>query len=378
MLRESIRSIILQEFEGGGGGDYAGLGLGGAGMPYGMHFASGNQMYNAFIKPFTDVLGVAAGKTKELATKAVSAVKVAYEAIVTTFLPFMSDDYEKIFTAEKASIDKIRSEYSDVYSSTWTAFENNDILVPAFLYSPVAFLTMQFVKKAPQASMHLVSAIGGGMFDNAMMRFITGQSYGHSGGHHRNSTHDMRGDVMGTGMGGYGGGYGTGLGSSVGESVERLFEDDDKNDKKKKSKKDDKKQKMLGRLLKFISSDKVQNKLESSPKVKEMESKGKELVHSTVKKVLEQASAYINANSFEDIKKITGKLPKEAAELTKLPSGEREKAEKLVLATLKKSAKEFYVKQLEAYVKSAASAGVPSDHPFIELYTKVIAKIKAM
>ena len=69
LLRQYIRVLLKEE------GDHAGytphdiMMSAGSMSPYGMHYGSGNDMYNTFIPPFVDVFQTTAGKTKELSRR---------------------------------------------------------------------------------------------------------------------------------------------------------------------------------------------------------------------------------------------------------------------------------------------------------------------
>ena len=211
LLRECIKETLLSEDM---GGDYAGLGLDPmAGSPYGAHFASGDQLYNIFIKPFADVVGVAAGKTKEVSVKAQTLLKVTFESVLTTLLPIFKDKYEEIFASEKQKIDQIKSEYADVYQATWDAFQDADVMIAAFMFRPDLFITAQFAKKAPRAAAEILSVLSGGSLDNILRGIL-------KGGGERKRGHRGTSDSGGTGGGdpyGYtGGGDGMGM---YGESV---------------------------------------------------------------------------------------------------------------------------------------------------------------
>ena len=111
LLREYITVVLREDGYGGFGGygaDYAGLGIDPmACMPGRVHYTDGDAMYKTFIKPFVDVVGVAAGKTKELSQRAVTTAKVAFESIMTTLIPVLTDDYAEVFRQEHEEIQKI-------------------------------------------------------------------------------------------------------------------------------------------------------------------------------------------------------------------------------------------------------------------------------
>lgn len=327
LLRECIQEILKED-------DYGGLGMSDAMVgPYGMHYASGEQLYNIFVKPFADVVGVAAGKTKELSEKGQTLLKVAFEAAATSLIPILKDSYGEIFEKEKEQIDKIRGEYSDVYSATWDAFKENDILVAAFMYRPDLFLTAQFARKAPQAAAKLASVLSGGKLDNLLAKLLKG-----GGGGKKDSRE----------------------GPGMPEGV--IYEDDEQGNP----------------LEKLFSNKKVKAVLADSPKVQQMTKEGEALVRNTLKNVFEQAQGVLSAKSLQDVQQKLGKKLPGMEKLAQVPQQERQKAEQDLLKSIHAGMKEFYVKQLEGQVKAAVEAGVPQEHPYVKDYVGVINKIKSL
>lgn len=311
------------------------VGMGGA---YGVHFADGNQLYNIFVKPFTDVVGVAAGKTKEMSERAQTLLKVAFEATATSLVPILRDSYGEVFEKEKEQIDKIRSEYSDVYQATWDAFKENDVLVAAFMYRPDLFLTQQFAEKAPKAAAKLISVLSGGKLDNLLQKLLKGD------GHHNKHAGGRQGGGM---------------------PFEGVIREDGEHHGDNP----------LGRLL---GNKKVKAVLANSPKVKQMTQVGQKLAHHTLTQVYDQAKTVLTAKSLNDVQHALKKKLPGTDKLSQVPQQERQKAEQDMLKGIHAGMKAFYVKQLEAQVKATVDAGVPKDHPYVKDYVSVIGKIKAL
>jgi hypothetical protein len=337
LLRECIKEMLRED----DGGMYGGLDPMG-GVPYGMHFASQDQMYKIFIEPFANVVGVAAGKTKELSQKVQTLAKVAFETVATTLIPILKDSYGEIFANEKKNIDKIRSEYSDVYNATWDAFKEMDVLIAAFMYRPDLFMTDQFARKVPKAAAKLLSVLSGGSLDNILARIFKGD------GRKKKIDHSE-----GPGM-----------------PYESVIREDEKGKKKKKS------TGSVDKLAALVKHEKVKDVLANSPKVQQMTKVGQELIRGTLGDVLEQASTVMQAKSLEDLQGKLGKKLPGIDKLQQVPQQERLAAEQQLLSNVKKSMKEFYTKQLEGQVKAAIDAGVPQEHPYVKDYASVISKIK--
>lgn len=355
-LRECIREILKED-------DYAGLGLGdnNAGAPYGAHYADSDALYKTFIKPFADVFSVAAGKTKEASQKAQTLLKVSFETIATTLIPVLRDDYAEIFAHEKEEIDKIRSEYGSVYQATWDAFNEMDILIPAFMYRPDLFITAKFIKKAPKAAAKLLSVLSGGALDKTLGKLLKP---------------DAPNQGTGIGSSGGGGGPGMGGGDGFGYSMESLVLSTELvlEDKPKKQQGES----VADKLIKLVNDKRVKEMISNGEQTQRASRVGQNLVRNTLKDVFERAQSVLSAKNLNDIQRITGKQAKGAEELNRLPQEQRQQAEAALVKTLKKSMKEFYVKQLEAHVKSVVDAGLSQDHPFVKDYLGVIQKLRQL
>lgn len=341
LLREYVRTALAEDFGGdlGGFGDMGGMGGGMGG--YG-EIVGGDQLYDIFVQPFVNAIGHAAGKTKELSQKGITLLKVAFETVATSLIPFLKDDYANIFAHEKKELDKIRSEYGKYYQATWDAFKNEDIMIAAFMYRPDLFVTVDLAQKAPKVAAKLLSVLSGGALDKVLSGIIHGKKDDEGGG-----AEDFWSQVS----------------KHAGKKHEGILrEDDDGNNV----------------IAKLVANKKVKQVLANSEATQKSAKLGQEMVRNTLKQVFDQAHGVLSAKSLEDLQKKVGKKLPGLDKLAKVPDQERQKAEQELLIATKKMMKEFYVKQLEGQVKKALDAGVPHDHPFIHDYNSVIAKIKAV
>lgn len=320
LLREYVKEILKEE---DGGTDlYAGD------NPYGMHYVSNDALYDAFVKPFVDVVQTAAGKTKELARSAFTVVQTVLTLAVTTIIPILEGDYKKIFDKQKEDMDKIRSEYGEVYKSTWDSLlKNNDLAIAAFMFSPAAFVGAEFVAKTPKTASKLLSVMSGGLLDNVLSKVSSDKKS-------KNSNEGV------------------------------IIEDEEKDSKLT--------------LAKIATNVKVKKIINNNSEVKKMKQQGQEIVNSTLHSILEKVSNTLTANSIQDIQNKVGKKLPGLEKLSSIPAEEKENAEQTFLSTIKKAMKQYYIVQLESQIKAAVSAGVPQNHPFIKQYSDVISKIKSM
>lgn len=310
LLREYLREVLCED------GEFGDIGMDNG--PGGAHFASGDQMYKIFVKPFTDVVKVAAGKTKEMSTRTQTVLNVAFQSVATTLVPVLKDTYAKTFAEEHASLEKIKSEYASVYGETWEAFQKSDFLLAAFMYRPDLFLTGAFIKKSPKVALKLASILSGGKLDNVISTLF-----------------------------------------SKNEALVREASG-------------------LDKIESFFGNEKIKKVLSASNLSRRMSEDGQEVVRNTLKKVFSQASGVLSATSLAAIQKVAGKQIPGLQKLSELEGNERQAAEQNIMKGAKAGMKAFYVKQLEDRVKKAVDAGVPKEHPFVKDHLNVISKIKAL
>lgn len=330
LLREYVKSVIAED-------SYGGFDVGaGADGPYGASFGSGKDLYNVFVKPFTDVVDTTVGKTKELSTRAQTLAKVSFEALATTIIPVLGDDYESIFANEKQELDKLRAQYKDIYDATWTAFKDNDVVSAAFLYAPAAVITAKAAQQAPIQTVKLLNVLAGGKLDGFLKKVVNKFKFG-------DTKKPLDRD--------------SGEGLPEGRILELH-----------------KKASSFGEIL---AQRGVKQAIEQNPKVSQMQDSARQVVNGSLQKVLKSAQAVTSAKSIEDLQRKVGHKLKGADDVAKLPDEERQRLEAVLLPSLKKSALSMYVKGIEDQIKQAIKGGIPEDHPFIAVHKELLAKLKA-
>lgn len=338
ILRQYVRALLQEDDT---GGVYTDLSVADAGAnPYGMSFGSGEDLYNVFVRPFTDVVGVAAGKTKEISQKTQTLLHVAFEAVATTVVPVLRDDYAEIFEHEKDEIDKIRREYHDVFARTWDAFKDHDVMLLAFLRSPASFITQRLIKQSPKVAVGLLSVLSGGSLDPWLDKIKA------KFGLDDKETSTANVDVHGPENSG---------------PIESVIRED-----------------KTPSLAELLTSDNVKQRLAQSDVVRKLQQRGTALERNTLKQVYAKASGVMRAKTLEDLQHAIGKPLKGVDKLRGVPQQERGPAEQQVLQATKKSMLSFYVKNLEAQAKKAVDEGAPHDCAYVQDYQRVISKIKAL
>ncbi len=328
LLREYIASILREDDAGSIAGAAAGM------APYGMHYASKEQLYTTFIGPIFDVFKTGAAETKQLAARGWTAAWVAFESIATSLIPILSSDYQKIFEAEQKNIQAIKNEYKDVYERTDKALQSNDAKILSLLAFPEAAVTKSFITKTPKVAMDLISILSGGKLDDYLSKVKSKAGIKES--HFRRSKNF-------------------------------LFEEDEKKDKKNK------KEKIIKFLVDALTNEKVIEAIKDNPRVQRMKKDALEISSETTSAVLERANALASAKSFQDLKTKLNLSSIEGLEKLKdIPADERKQRETEVLTNLKKSMLEFYAKSLEKQAENFEGTGLANQ------YDEAIQKIKSL
>lgn len=339
-IREHVKDALNEDSAYSYFGDM-GTGMGGMGMG-GAHYASADQMYQIFVKPFADVAKVAAGKTKEVSQRAQTLAKVALEAIATTLVPALEDKYDDIFEDEQSRLEAIRSEYADAYASTWEAFNEMDVLIAAFMYRPDLFLTAKFIKKAPKVAANILSVLSGGSLDNLIKRAFSKEPI--------KISNFLKGPE-GPGM-----------------PIESVIREKD----------DDATASPADNLITLLSNPKVKKALSSDPNSKRMSSESQEATRQTLEDVFVQAQSVLKAKDLNDVQKIIGKQVPEIAKLQQLPPEQRNSVEATMLNGIKSGMRSYYAGKLKARAQEAVSSGVSESHPFVQDHLSVAKKIESL
>lgn len=330
LLKEYLRLLTEDDY---GGFDITSSN---ADSPYGANFGSGKDLYNVFVKPFTDVIDTTVGKTKELSQRAQTLAKVTFEAIVTSIIPTLKDDYEKIFADEAAQLQKLKSQYGEVYDATWAAFKENDIVAAAFLYDPAAMITTKIAQQAPIQTVKLINVLTGGKLDGFLKRLVDRLKLGNKGSSNRSQ--------------------GPGLPESY---VKTLSENID-----------------IGEIL---TQDKVFELINDNSTVSRMKSSTRAIVNKKLTTIIQRATVISSAKSVSDLEQKLGIKLKGSDKLNQIQDQtEKTKLEQMILKVTKKSLIEFYVKGLQKLVTDALKAGVPQRHAYIVAVKKTLSKLKTL
>lgn len=162
LIEEAVQTVINEQDGGDYGdsyGDYGGAGGGGGSS------GSSSQLYNTFVRPFTDVAQTAMGGLKVLSAQAQTVVKGIILGLPTLVIPFLEYDYKEFRKEEKEKVDKIKEEYKEVLGRNWAALESNDAFGLAFLLNPTAALGANLALTAPEVALSILGSLTGGSIE---------------------------------------------------------------------------------------------------------------------------------------------------------------------------------------------------------------------
>jgi hypothetical protein len=319
-----------------GGMDSMGMTAGGIG---GGPYYSPGSLKKIFVEPFTTAIGAAAGKVKEMARRAVGLVRIAFETVMTTLVPFLRDNYDEIFEKQKEDIQKIKSEYSAYSKSVDEAFENDDFKALAFIAFPGAALAGKFVQDGPEAAKKILSVATGGVSDE----YLEG----------RGKSKKSPGSIF----------------DSYARSYAKLLREageEGGGEKKEVS------------LADKIGSKKfIEEIMKGSPTMMSASKKARDLYRDSLEKVFKEASGVLKAKSIDEIEKVLGKKVPGTDKLKQLKPEERKRGEEELLKATRESLKKMYTKSLKDDVKKVSDV-FGDDFPFVQDYNKVIAAIEKL
>jgi len=310
---------LIKEYDGSMGFDSGGMGA---------VYGTKSDLFNTFIKPFTDVAGTVVGKTKELARRGITLAQTVFVTIMTTLIPFLTDSYEEIFDEQARAIEKIRGEYQQYIDSTNKALRG-DAAMLAFIAFPGASLTGKLASLAPKTAVGLLGIATGGISDE-----ILGASGPRS----------------------------SGIFDSYVRSYHKLMIEQDV----KKS----------PTLFDKLQSKKFVNKLLSrSPQVYDVAKQAREIYKKALNDAVEEAKIVLSAKSLEEVEKIVGKNVHNVKDLQALTPDDRKREEEEILKKMKLSIKKLYVERLLREVNPARKI-FGEEHPFVADYMEAINKIR--
>jgi hypothetical protein len=333
LRRSSKRSLV--EYDGMGDMGYD-MGTGGA-FGMGMSYGSPGELYQTFIQPFVDVVGTIAGKTKEVIRSGLTVLNVAFESLMTSLVPFLSDSYDEIFAKEKSDLAKIRSEYQSYYDSTEKALGGSDAKLLAFFAFPGAALTGKFASAAPDAAKSILSVATGGYSDELLG--------GGGGGSSRRGPSDMFDSYV--------------------RAYNSILTEAEKEEN--------------GSLASKIKSKKfIDVILDRSPAMKESSRFARELYLKTLSERVELVLDIYEAKTLEELGKIIGE-PVKVPDMKEVDPEQKmstEEAEKKFLEAAKNTSQKAAVGALKKYVQPVQQA-FGDDHPFVRDYNSVIEALNS-
>lgn len=350
LLKEYVRIILNEDSVGASTLSDAGITAGdisAAAGPYGMAFGSSEDLKNTFITPFTDVFKTAVGKSKEVTRKARTLLTVSFAVILTSLIPGLGARYSEVFKEEKKDIEKIKSEYKDVYERTNKALSSTDAAFIAFMTAPEICISALALSKAPAVMKDTLSILTGGfsddLFDKVMDKnFEDGARRKKRDSKKRDGSRTSPSDVFGESF----------LKEASEENAAR----------------------------KILSNRKfIRKSLANSDSLREIQKVAIETYRETLRKVYGQAEDVLkNAKSIDDLEKIMKKKIPEAEKIKQLQGEEKKNAEKMLIDATRKAMKDFYVRNLQSQIEAVTSAGIPEETPYVQDFKETIQKIKSL
>lgn len=109
---------------------------------FGYAFGSPSSLYDIFVKPVTDVGKVAGAEVKKTAARGAALARTAGEALVSTLIPILDADFDKINDKMRQRIAAAEHDAGDAYDEVKRALGGKDAVMVALLYAPAAMLSL--------------------------------------------------------------------------------------------------------------------------------------------------------------------------------------------------------------------------------------------
>jgi len=374
LLKEFIKES-LNEDDTGGAGYGGGMNLSSYGMGY-MNY--GGSLKSIFVQPFIDASGVIKAATGKALLRIKSLAKIVIETILTTMIPFLKSNYEEIFKIEHEQLKKLKEKYKDAFKGVDAAF-TKDVMVLAFMVNPQQFITAKLAAQAPKQIIEILQVLtikNEGLakyFDDLKSRLDTIHKDLHDDP--ANYKLDASGKAVPKNSRGP---YLTqkkkdllnkaGLQSAGKQRVGKIVSEQTLQSEELK----------IGEeLAQALKSPEVINAIKDSSLAKAMGKDAILLTDDLAKKILDEASRILSADSLNTIQRILGR-PLPLGQLDSLSPEERQESENAILTQVKAAAKDFYRQSIMADINGLQTDGVDSNNLYIKTLQNIIAKIDAM
>jgi len=377
ILREYVRSVIVEDGDGGGAGDgfggWGGMGGYGGGMGgMGGGFGIGDDViYRTFVAGWVDLFKTATSATKSVLGSAYATARVVFDSIASSVIPFYRSRYKAIAEQHRETQEQIRNEHHAAYSSITSALvSNDDFLVSAFMFDPArffktalsnpsAFVTAVGVANAPDAIANTFDVLsGGGMLGRIIKR-------AHAEKSDWESIQDKLKHVLGEktlrGM------FGESTGRRVNPSQFIIVEEDAPRKRDKEPEKGQNLEEDQLDVIKILLDPAVIDMVMQGREAEAMSRDMRKATEKFLKKIVETVEQSRQIRSLDDVQKITGKPIKGDEDLTP------EVEERMVQET-KKSIKKMYAEMLAAEAKHVAKVLDP-DHDMVKAYKVALKAI---
>lgn len=128
-----------------------------------------DNLYKAFIEPFTDVLKTAQHSVEKVAATAGGELGILVKQLAFLLMPFVKPDagsLSKMAAQDRQKmagrLSQIDDKFKDVLDRNWQAFNNPDVWGTLFLLHPQLAIGQKIAAKAPEVALELLSTLTGG------------------------------------------------------------------------------------------------------------------------------------------------------------------------------------------------------------------------
>lgn len=346
ILRKFVKNVLAEDDGGGDIGFDIGMGAGGGYQG----FADASHLKRIVQAVWTDPKSALMGMGEDVFANAKAVISVFFESIMSTIVPFLDSEYEKIFKRRDERLSQTEKKYGDAWKRTVDSFKDSDLTVLSFMANPGLFMTgLGFWKvpgKAASSLKFLTGGVGSEIVNsvvsaaNEIANFATGEKSSIAKPYKKKPYKQFE------------------------ESRNRLNEESDGKNKK---------QDYINAVKEFKRSGGLEEVL-NSKRAQEVANFAKGLTKQYLSEIIAAAhKAQSSVKSLADVEKMLDQNAQK--QLAGLNDQERKAMEQQLVQATQKSVSAYFVAKLTDELKAAKQAGMPDGTEIEKMYRRAIAAI---
>lgn len=293
--------------------------------------AFGGDLYDMFVAPFVNAAHVVASELGQTANNFVALLRSTIESALSVLVPTFQADFDAIEKDRFDAVAKIKKKYAAVYEAIDEAYDNPDVQLFAFMYSPAAWLSYKTIVANPNAAIGVYETLSQG--NSAMLNFLR----------------DIRNRLV------------------VAEPVHHAVAVEEASSSKKKT--------SAEIVADALTSEDFVAAVRGLPLVKSMSEDAKAIENQTTDELRSAMDPILSASSLEDLAKASrGKF--KVPNTDDLPEEEAADIEDSVVSQTKEAMLKFYSSKINAMIAELDELGASKNSSYRRSLQSTLAKLR--